>query len=61
MSETAAIQWRQGHKVPVNVYAGDRPVCQCHAVEDAKLIVAAVNDYLARQAMTGKRQREEGK
>jgi hypothetical protein len=35
--------WRVGSKVPINVYDGDRPVCQCHTVEDAVRIVAAVN------------------
>lgn len=35
--------WRVGHRVPLNVYDGDRPVCQCHTPEDAARIVAAVN------------------
>lgn len=35
--------WRQGTQVPINVYDGDRPVCQCHNEEDAKLICLAVN------------------
>lgn len=35
--------WRVGHKVLVNVYDGDRPVCQCHDARDAALIVFAVN------------------
>lgn len=39
--------WRVGNKVPVNVYDGDRPVCQCHSEDDAKLIVQAVNVYKA--------------
>lgn len=34
--------WRVGRKVPINVYDGDRPVCQCHNAEDAALIVAAM-------------------
>jgi hypothetical protein len=38
--------WRIGHTVPVNVYDGNRPVCQCHTVLDAKLIVEAVNKLL---------------
>ena len=25
--------WRVGSKVPINVYEGDRPVCQCHNSE----------------------------
>ena len=37
--------WRVGAKVPLNVYDGDRPVCQCHRPEDAAKIVTAVNDY----------------
>jgi len=36
-------EWRTGRNVLVNVYDGDRPVCQCHTVADAKLIVRAVN------------------
>jgi hypothetical protein len=36
--------WRVGHKIPLNVYDGDRPVCQCHSNEDALLIVRAIND-----------------
>ena len=35
--------WRVGSKVPLNVYEGDRPVCQCHTPEDAARIVAAMN------------------
>lgn len=35
--------WRVGFKVPLNVYEGDRPVCQCHSEEDAKRIVVACN------------------
>ena len=35
--------WRVGRKVPINVYEGDRPVCQCHLEEDAKRIVDAIN------------------
>ena len=38
--------WRVGHKVPINVYDGNRPVCQCQTALDAKLIVCAVNEYL---------------
>jgi len=43
-------KWRLGHKVPINVYAGDRPVCQCHNEEDARLIVEAVNAPLGASA-----------
>lgn len=32
-------EWRVGSKVPINVYDGDRPVCQCHTVIDAKRIL----------------------
>jgi hypothetical protein len=39
--------WRVGHKVPINIYAGDRPVCQCHSAEDALAIVSAVNRIAA--------------
>lgn len=41
--EYGSIVWRIGAKVPLNIYAGDRPVCQCHNAQDAALIVAAVN------------------
>ena len=43
-------KWRIGRKVPINVYEGDRPVCQCHTVGDAALIVNAVNEQLERAA-----------
>lgn len=36
-------KWRVGSKVPLNVYDGDRPVCQCHSFMDALDIVAAIN------------------
>lgn len=39
----AAVPWRQGRRVPVNVYDGDRPVFQAHTVEDAELAVSSVN------------------
>ncbi len=35
--------WRVGSKVPLNVYEGDRPVCQCHTEEDAARLVKAMN------------------
>lgn len=35
--------WRTGSKVPLNVYEGERPVCQCHSERDARWITAAVN------------------
>jgi hypothetical protein len=36
-------RWRVGRKVPINVYEGDRPVCQCQTPEYAARIVAAMN------------------
>lgn len=36
-------QWRVGKYVALNVYDGDRPVCQCHTAIDARRIVKAVN------------------
>ena len=36
-------EWRVGSKVPINVYEGDSPICQCHTAIDAKRIVDAVN------------------
>ena len=35
--------WRVGRSIPLNVYCGDRPVCQCHNAEDAYVIVSAMN------------------
>ena len=37
--------WRIGKTVQINIYEGDRPICQCHTVTDAKRIVAAVNTF----------------
>ncbi len=37
------IKWRLGGKIVLNVYEGNRPVCQCHNEADARRIVAAVN------------------
>ena len=39
-------KWRVGTKVPLNVYDGDRPVCQCHKAKDAKVICDSVNAHL---------------
>lgn len=36
--------WRVGSKVKINVYEGDRPVCQCHSEIDAARIVVAMNN-----------------
>jgi hypothetical protein len=38
-------KWRLGRKVPINVYEGDRPICQCHTVLDARRIVESVNAW----------------
>lgn len=35
--------WRVGRHFPINVYEGDRPICQCQTALDAKRIVQAVN------------------
>lgn len=37
------MKWRIGARVRLNVYDGDRPVCQCHNEEDAARIVDALN------------------
>jgi len=37
--------WRVGSKVTLNVYDGDRPVCQCHNEDDARAIVQAMNEH----------------
>lgn len=37
------MSWRVGRNVPLNVYDGDRPVCQCHTADDAARIVNAIN------------------
>lgn len=44
--------WRVGKSIPINVYDGDRPVCQCHTVADAHRIVKAVNAVNAVNADT---------
>ena len=36
------MSWRVGSKVPINVYEGDRPVCQCQTALDARRIVDAM-------------------
>jgi hypothetical protein len=41
------MSWRVGSKVPLNVYEGERPVCQCHTPEDAARIVVAMNEWEA--------------
>lgn len=47
MDKQDRLRWRVGAKVPINVYAGDRPVCQSHTAEDAALIVESVNGLRA--------------
>jgi hypothetical protein len=42
-------RWRLGRNVPINVYEGDRPICQCHTSIDAKRIVDAMNRVLTSQ------------
>lgn len=37
------VRWRIGSHIPINVYEGDRPVCQCHNALDAARIVLAMN------------------
>jgi hypothetical protein len=44
--DESAQRWRVGTKVPVNVYEGDRIVCQCQRVGDATRIVDAMNKSL---------------
>jgi hypothetical protein len=44
--------WRVGTKVHINVYDGDRPVCQCHNAQDAAAIVAAMNEKCSCSAST---------
>lgn len=41
-------RWRVGTKVPLNVYDGERAVCQCHNPEDAARIVEAMDLYTLR-------------
>lgn len=44
-------RWRVGTKVPLNVYDGERAVCQCHNPEDAARIVEAVNAAITREIL----------
>jgi hypothetical protein len=43
VASPSAALWRVGRKVKLNVYEGDRSVCQCHSEEDAEAIVARMN------------------
>jgi hypothetical protein len=47
-----ASSWRVGSKNRLNVYEGERSVCQCHSPDDACLIVRAMNAYNAQRAGT---------
>lgn len=51
------MKWRVGTKVPLNVYEGDRPICQCHTASDARRIVIAINRL---QQSSGESLREPG-
>ncbi len=46
-------KWRVGSKVPLNVYDGDRPVCQCHGFMDALEIVNAMNTIRHVERLSG--------
>lgn len=37
-------EWRQGRKVPQNVYDGDKPIAQFHDAATAAIVVSAVNE-----------------
>lgn len=39
------MNWRVGNKIKLNVYQGERPVCQCHTEEDAQAMVDAMNKF----------------
>ena len=56
-SESTPANWRVGRQIPLNVYDGDRPVCQCHDLIDAADIVRAMNRKLA-HAEPGKKDTE---
>ncbi len=43
MSAEQKDRWHVGSRIPINVYEGDRPVCQCHTAIDARRIVDAMN------------------
>jgi hypothetical protein len=44
-------EWRVGRKVRINVYCGDRPVCQCHNELDAREIVDGMNSTAERRRL----------
>lgn len=47
MPNEISLWWRVGRKIPLNVYEGDRPVCQCHTEEEAMEICIAMNRFRA--------------
>jgi hypothetical protein len=48
-SDSTRSRWRVGRKVPINVYEGDAPVCQCQTATYARRIVQAMNAALERK------------
>jgi hypothetical protein len=44
----SGVQWHVGSKIYINVYEGDRLVCQCHTAADANRIVEAMNKEIAK-------------
>jgi hypothetical protein len=53
LTEAEVAEWRIGRKVPLNVYCGARPVCQCHNEDDAVRIVAAMNENTTLRRVAG--------
>ena len=49
-------RWRVGKKVPINVYEGERPICQCQTAVDARMIVSAVKGRYAHMCRDGHEQ-----
>ncbi len=52
-SNNGVLLARVGFKIKLNVYLGDRPLCQCHSEADAALIVTALNGLGELQAENG--------
>jgi hypothetical protein len=48
------MKWRVGRRVRLNVYDGDRPVCQCHTEAEARIIVDAVNAWSSANGKTAR-------
>lgn len=42
-------RFRQGTRNKLNVYDGDRSICQCHCDTDAAMVVRALNQAMASQ------------